>query len=103
MYLIKNAKILTMADKDYDNGDILIKDNKIAQIGENIEPPKDAKIIDAKGLWALPGFIDAHCHIGIFEDKMGFEGEDGNEAVEPVTPELRAIDAINPADFSFFQ
>jgi len=99
MYLIKKAKILTMAD--YDCGDILIKDGKIEKIGENIECPKGAEVIDAKGLWALPGFVDAHCHIGIFEDKMGFEGEDGNEIVDPVTPELRAIDAINPADYAF--
>ena len=101
MYLIKNAKILTMEGKDYECGDILIKDGKIDKIGENIKAPKDAEVIDAKGLWALPGFIDAHCHVGMFEDKMGFEGEDGNEAVEPITPELRALDAINPADYAF--
>jgi imidazolonepropionase-like amidohydrolase len=101
MYLIKNAKIMTMADKDYDCGDILIKDGKISEIGENISAPEGVETIDAKGLWALPGFVDAHCHVGMFEDKMGFEGEDGNEAVDPVTPQLRAIDAINPADFSF--
>ena len=101
MYLIKNAKIMTMAGKDYDCGDILVQDGKISKIGESISAPEGAKVIDAKGLWALPGFIDAHCHVGIFEDKMGFEGEDGNEAVDPVTPQLRAIDAINPADFSF--
>ena len=101
MYLIKNAKILTMAGKDYKRGDILIKEGKISKIGEDIKAPKKAVIIDAKGLWALPGFVDAHCHIGVFEDKMGFEGEDGNEAVEPVTPELRALDAINPDDYAF--
>ena len=101
MYLIKNAKILTMTDKNYDCGDILIKDGKIFEIGESINAPEGAQIIDAKGLWALPGFVDAHCHVGIFEDKMGFEGEDGNEVVEPITPSLRAIDAINPADYSF--
>ena len=48
-----------------------------------------------------PGFIDAHCHIGMFEDGMGFEGDDGNEYSNPVTPELRAIDAINPFDRCF--
>ena len=90
-----------MAGKDYDCGDILIKEGKIEQIGENLKCPKDAEVVDASGLWALPGFVDAHCHVGMFEDKMGFEGEDGNEAVEPITPQLRAIDAINPADFSF--
>ncbi len=101
MYLIKNAKILTMADKDYEKGDILIEKGKISAVSEKIEAPKGIDVIDADGLWALPGFVDAHCHVGIFEDKMGFEGEDGNEAVDPVTPELRALDAINPADYSF--
>ena len=101
MILIKNAKILTMADKNYDKGDILIKEGKIAEVAESITTPKGCQVIDAKGLWALPGFIDAHCHIGVFEDKMGFEGEDGNEVTDPVTPELRALDAINPKDFAF--
>ena len=49
----------------------------------------------------MPGFVDAHCHIGLFEDGIGFEGEDGNEATDPVTPHLRAIDAINPMDRAF--
>ncbi|MCK5130170.1 MAG: amidohydrolase, partial [Clostridiales bacterium] len=89
------------ADKNYDSGDILIQDGKIVKVGENITAPDGVHVINAKGLWALPGFVDAHCHVGMFEDKMGFEGEDGNEAVEPVTSELRAIDAINPADYSF--
>ncbi len=101
MYLIKNAKIMTMTETNYDCGDILIKDGKIAKIGKSIDTPDGTKVIDAKELWALPGFVDAHCHVGMFEDKMGFEGEDGNEATDPVTPELRALDGINPADYSF--
>lgn len=101
MYLIKNAKVLTMAGINYDKGDILVEDGKIKAVGENLDAPEGVEVIDANGLWALPGFIDAHCHVGMFEDKMGFEGEDGNEMVDPVTPELRAIDAINPADYSF--
>jgi imidazolonepropionase-like amidohydrolase len=57
--------------------------------------------IDAKGGYILPGFIDAHCHVGMWEDSIGFEGDDGNEDTDPVTPHLRAIDAINPWDRSF--
>lgn len=58
-------------------------------------------VIDIKGLDLYPGFIDAHTHIGIFEDGLSFEGDDGNEMSEPITPELRAIDAINPCDRCF--
>lgn len=101
MLLIRNAKILTMAGRDYERGDILIQDGKIAAIGEGISSPSDAQIIEANGLWALPGFVDAHCHLGMWEDGMGFEGADGNEATDPVTPHLRAIDAINPEDPCF--
>ena len=101
MYLIKNAKILTMAGKDYESGDILIDNGKIKEIGENISAECDT--FDAKGMWVLPGFIDAHCHVGMWEDKIGEEGADGNEATKPVTPELRAIDAVNPEDPAFYE
>ena len=63
--------------------------------------PHDADIIDAKGRYVMPGFVDAHTHIGLFEDSVGFEGDDGNEATDPVTPQLRAIDGIYHADRSF--
>jgi len=101
MILIKNGKILTMADKNYEQGDILIQGKKIVQIGEEIAPPEGAEVIDAKGMWVMPGIVDPHCHIGMWEDGIGFEGADGNEAFDPVTPHLRAIDAINPEDNSF--
>ena len=101
MLLIKNTKIMTMAGPDIERGCILIDGGKIAAVGENIAAPQGAEVIDAAGLWALPGFVDAHCHLGMWEDGMGFEGADGNEATDPVTPHLRAIDAINPVDPCF--
>lgn len=101
MIIIKNGKILTMADKTYEKGDILIDGKIIKKIGEDITAPEDAKVIDAEGMWIIPGIVDPHCHIGMFEDGMSFEGSDGNEATDPVTPELRAIDAVNPDDNSF--
>ena len=99
--LIKNGKILTMADMIYERGDILIEGTKIKAVAEEISPPDGAEIVDAEGLWIMPGIVDAHCHIGMWEDGIGFEGADGNEATEPVTPHLRAIDGINPEDNSF--
>ena len=101
MILIKNANIHTMAVENFENGMILVDHGKIIAIGNDVRPPANAKIIDAEGKFVMPGMIDAHCHLGMWEDGMGFEGADGNEAVDPVTPQLRAIDAINPRDICF--
>lgn len=101
MILIKNAKICTMAEKIFDNGCVLIENGKIKEVGENIEAPKNAEIIDARGRLLIPGLIEAHCHLGLWEDSIGFEGADGNESVDPITPQLRAIDGINPMDKTF--
>lgn len=90
-----------MAGEIIEKGSILIKDGKILEVGEDLVAPLDAKTIDAEGKMVLPGFIDAHCHIGMWEEGMGFEGSDGNEMMDPVTPQLRAIDAINPMDEAF--
>lgn len=101
MMLIKNGKIFTMAGQTIENGEILIENGKIKTVGTNLEAGKDIEIVDAKGGWVLPGIIEAHCHIGIMEQDMGFEGNDVNEATDPVTPQLRAIDAVNPLDNAF--
>lgn len=99
--LIKNAKIYTMDEMGIiEKGDILIKEGKIHRVDKDIFD-NDAEIIDAKGKFVFPGFIDAHSHMGMWEDSVGFEGADGNEDSDPVTPHLRAIDAINPFDRAF--
>ena len=101
MILIKNAKIFTMAEKVYEKGSILVDNGKIVEIGDEVVAPLNAEVIDAEGKLVFPGFIDAHCHLGLFEDAIGFEGDDVNEMTDPVTPHLRAIDAINPMDKTF--
>ncbi|MCF6465261.1 amidohydrolase [Clostridium sp. Cult2] len=101
MIFIKNGKIFTMAGGIIENGAILIKGNKIVEVGKDLVAPLDAQVIDAEGRMVVPGFIDAHCHLGMWEEGIGFEGSDGNEMVDPVTPHLRAIDGINPMDISF--
>lgn len=101
MILIKNGTVLTMAGEDIENGEVLINEGKIINVGKNLDIPKDCEIIDADGGYIMPGIIDAHCHIGMWEDAVGFEGADGNEATDPATPHLRAIDAINPMDRCF--
>jgi len=101
MIFIKNGRVYTMADKVYEKGGILIENGRIVAVGEGLEAPEDAEVIDAEGRLVMPGMIDAHCHLGMWEDAIGFEGADGNEAVDPVTPQLRAIDSINPMDRTF--
>ena len=101
--LIYNAKIYTMAGEPLENGFLRIENGKIAEIGKMTElktPPKSGDY-NAYGLNVYPGFIDSHCHIGMWEDGLGFEGDDGNEVTDPSTPQLRAIDAVNPDDFCF--
>jgi imidazolonepropionase-like amidohydrolase len=110
--LIVNAKIVSMSDRlkrpdgsknivTFENGYIHIEGKIIKATGPMENCPHDADIIDAKGRYVMPGFVDAHTHIGFFEDSVGFEGDDGNEATDPVTPQLRAIDGIYHADRSF--
>ncbi|MDF2616047.1 MAG: amidohydrolase [Sedimentibacter sp.] len=101
MLAIINGLVKTMSGEDIQNGQILIEQGKIKAVGANLEIPDDAEIIDASGLLVTPGLVDGHCHIGMWEEGIGFEGEDGNEDVEPITPQLRAIDAINPMDMGF--
>jgi len=79
----------------------LIDAGKIVEVGEypaafnqEVLNSGDLEVIDAKNKYILPGLIDAHCHVGMWEDSVGFEGDDGNEATDPVTPHLRAIDAV---------
>lgn len=101
MIAIKNGFIKTMAGEDIAVGQIIIEEGKIKEVGKNLDIPDDAEIIDANGYLVTPGLIDGHCHIGMWEEGIGFEGEDGNEDTEPITPQLRAIDAINPMDQGF--
>ena len=100
--LIKNGKIYTLGVLGtIDNGDIRITDGKISEIGTNLSPINNEEVIELNGELVYPGFIDAHCHMGLFEWGMGFEGSDGNEMTDPITPHMRSIDGINPLDVSF--
>ena len=101
MLLIQNAHIKTMAGADIPNGCLLIEDGKIAAIAPEIDAPVGAKVIDAQGRLLTPGCVEAHCHIGLDNQAMRWEGMDYNEIVDPLTPQLRAIDSINPQDEAF--
>ena len=99
--LFYNAGIFTACSDFIKNGYVLIKDGRIIDVGPMEFCPKDDEKYDLSGLTIYPGFIDAHCHLGMWEDGLSFEGDDGNEDTDPATPHLRALDAINPADYSF--
>ena len=102
MILIKNGYIKPMVGEDIENGCVLIgNDGKIAAVGKELDAPEGCTVIDAEGRLVTPGCVDAHCHIGLDNDGMGWEGHDYNEIVEPLTPHLRAIDSINPMDEAF--
>lgn len=98
MLAIINAKVLTITRGTIDKGTVLLDAGKIFSVGAKVEIPAGAQIIDAAGKIVTPGFVDAHCHAGIWEEGFGWEGDDVNEMTDPVTPHVRAIDAINPED-----
>ncbi len=99
--LLKNGKIYTMKGDPVPSGDIRIERGQIRQIGTDIKPQKDEEVYDLKGLSVFPGFIDAHCHLGVYSEPHIWANDDGNEESDPLTPHVRAIDAINPFDPAF--
>lgn len=101
MLLIQNGLLYTMETGDRLRADLLIRDGKIAEIAESIPKTENMNAINASGMHVLPGFIDAHSHIGIAEEKKTAQNDPSNEGTNPITPCLRAIDAINPMDSAF--
>lgn len=102
--LIINAELHTMDENDrvIPDGFIMLENGRIASLGsmQELNVSSD-QVFDARHLPVYPGLIDAHTHLGMFGDSLTFEGDDGNEDTDPVTPQLRAIDAINPMDGYF--
>lgn len=98
---IYNVKINTMENLIIENGYVEIGDGKIIKVSKGNPPKTTENDIDGHGKTLYPGFIDAHTHLGIIGDGVGFESDDCNEETDPVTPHLRTIDAINPFDRCF--
>lgn len=99
MLLIRNGLIFDAVHREPYTADILVKDGKIAEIGAGLTA--DCPTFDAAGLHVYPGFVEAHCHIGLDGSGIGFEGDDCNEMTDILTPQLRAIDGIYPQDPTF--
>jgi len=93
---IRNAIIMCPVQGIIENGTIVFDESGIRDVGTDIAIPDGAEVIDADGRYVTPGFIDAHTHQGLFDGSIGWAGQDGNESVNPVTPELRGIDSFNP-------
>ncbi len=100
--VIINVNIKSMSDNDFENGYVRINGGVFTEIG-SMKDYRDAdeEVLDGKGAALYPGFIDAHCHLGMWSDALAFEGDDGNEDTDPATPHLRAIDSINALDRCF--
>jgi imidazolonepropionase-like amidohydrolase len=99
---IVGGRVVPIEGEPIDGGTVLLRNGKIAAVeGPGFEVPADAEVLDATGKWVLPGFIDAHAHVGAAEESQGWAGQDTNERSEPNTAHVRVVDAINPADQGF--
>ena len=101
MLALKNARIMNGKGEVLERGILVVEAGRIKDIGENVTPPPEARVVDLEGKIITPGFIDAHSHVGIGEVGVGWEGQDYNEISDPVTPHMRAIDGIFPEDKGF--
>ncbi|MGW5055489.1 amidohydrolase [Actinokineospora sp. NPDC004072] len=98
---VTGGYVVPVVGEPIDGGTVLIDDGKIVAVGADVEVPAGATIVDAAGKWVLPGFVEAHGHLGVHEEAEGWAGQDTNEMTDPVTAKVRALDAVNPADEGF--
>jgi len=98
---IVGGRVVPIKGDPVDDGTVLVADGKITAVGAGLPVPDGVPVISAHGSWVLPGFIEAHGHVGVYEEAEGWAGSDSNELTEPVTAHVRALDAINPADLGF--
>ncbi|MDQ0273705.1 amidohydrolase [Cytobacillus purgationiresistens] len=98
--LLKNAKVYPVTAEPF-YGDVLIDNGKIMDIGTHIKTDSNVKIIDCNRHFLLPGFIDVHTHLGLYDEGTGWAGNDANETIEPLTPHIRALDGVHPLDPAF--
>ncbi len=101
LFAITRARIHPIVGPVIASGTVLVSEGKIREIGPEVVLPEGCQVIDAQGATLVPGFIDAHCHVGLWEEGIKFEGDDGNEMTDPITPHMRALDGINPLDMGF--
>ncbi|WP_288525840.1 amidohydrolase [uncultured Holdemanella sp.] len=95
--LFKNATIYTM-EQDPFVGDFKIDKGVFTQVGKDLTPDVGEDVQDLNGLYVFPGLVESHCHLGMEETAIRFEGDDVNEITDPITPNMRGIDGCNPMD-----
>ncbi|MFI6321829.1 amidohydrolase [Nonomuraea sp. NPDC050556] len=98
---ITRGYVVPVDGEPIQNGTVLIQDGKIVAVGADVAVPEGVDVVDAAGGWVLPGFVEAHGHLGVHEEAEGWAGQDTNEMTDPNGARLRALDAINPADLGF--
>jgi imidazolonepropionase-like amidohydrolase len=98
---ITGGRVVPISGDPIDGGTVLVADGKITAVGPDVRVPDGVAVVDATGSWVLPGFVEAHGHVGVHEEAEGWAGSDTNEMTDPVTAHVRALDAINPADLGF--
>ncbi|PZS34746.1 MAG: amidohydrolase [Pseudonocardiales bacterium] len=98
---ITSGRVVPVDGPIIENGTVLIADGVIIAVGADVAVPDGVTVVDATGRWVLPGFVDAHAHVGIDEESQGWAGDDTNEMTDPNGARMRALDAINPADEGF--
>jgi imidazolonepropionase-like amidohydrolase len=98
---IVGGRVVPVVGDPIEDGTVLIRDGVIAEVGPRVKISKNAEVINASGQWVLPGFVEAHGHVGVHEEGNGWAGQDTNEMTDPVGARFRALDAINPADEGF--
>lgn len=104
MLIVRHARLLPIATEPIEDGCLVAHGGVIHAMGLMTAcpvPQQGDTVLDAGGRVVMPGLVDAHCHVGVFGDGIGFEGDDGNEMTDPVTPHLQAIDGIHHADRGF--
>lgn len=99
-FAITHAHVVPIVGEPFD-GAVLVEDGRISALGPDLEVPADAEVIDAGGRWLLPGFVEAHGHVGIHEEGIAWAGDDTNESTEVNGARFRALDAIHPTDEGF--
>jgi imidazolonepropionase-like amidohydrolase len=100
---VVGATVITVSGAVHEPGTVVFEDGRITEVGDEgaVTVPGDAERIDARGMTLLPGLVDAHTHLGVFGEDKGQDGGDGNECSDPVTPELRACDSLDPDAIAF--
>src|SRR5919198_6023548 len=98
---IVGGRVVPIEGTPFEGGAVSIEDGRITALGPDIPIPDGVERVDAGGKVVLPGLIDAHVHLGVHEEAEGWAGQDTNEMTNPVTPQVRALDAVNPDDLGF--